>query len=101
MLILLLLSSPVAADPLSAMEAVRNIPGVLNAQEDAGGNLWVMVQNNPKTNWNDVAGVLCKVVRPHQARIFLVKMVDVATVVPKSKPKEWGLLGGANCGMVP
>ena len=98
--VLCLIWAPVAADPQTAVAAVRSIPGISNAMEDNAGNLWVMVQNNPQGQYNLVAANICKIVRPHAARIFLVKVVDVATVVPKSKPKDWGFLGGANCGMV-
>jgi hypothetical protein len=100
-LILLLISIPAFADPQSAVQAVRSIPGVDNAFEDTGGNLFVLVRQNPSAQWNNVAVEICKIVRPHQARIFLVKMVDEATVAPKSKPKDWGLLGAASCGMIP
>ena len=92
--------SPAWADPQSAMAIVSTIPGILKAQEDTAGNLWVVVQNNPQTPWNQVANNICKIVIPHHARIFLVKIVDAASIVPKSKPASWPLLGGANCGMV-
>ena len=98
---LCLASVPALADPQSAMALINSIPGVLKAQEDPGGNLWVVVQNkNPQTQWNNVATNICKAVIPHHARIFLVKIVDAATIAPKSKPKDWALLGAANCGNV-
>ena len=100
LLFLCLLAAPVAADPQSAMATVRGIPGVVDAVADNGGNLFVLVQNSPQGQWNAAAARICKIVRPHEARIFLVKMVDVASVMPKSKPKDWSYLGGANCGMV-
>ena len=86
------------ADAQSAMNAVDAIPGVLKSQVDSGGNMWVVVQNNPQTAWTLVAQNLCKIVIPHQARIFLVKIVDVASVGQKSKPADWTMIGAANCG---
>ncbi len=98
---LCLMSSPAWADPQSAVAAVRAIPGVETASEDAAGNLFVFVKNSPNGQWNRAAAGFCKLVRPHEARIFLVKIIDRDTVKPKSKPTEWGMLGAANCGMVP
>ena len=98
--ILGMIAMPAAADPQSAMALVGTIPGVLKAQEDTAGNMWVVVNNNPQVPWNQVANNICKIVIPHKARVFLVKIVDVASITPKSKPKSWAMLGGANCGMV-
>lgn len=97
---LCLLAVPVAANPQSATATVRLIPGVINAMTDNGGNMFVFVQNNPQGQWNTAAEKICKIVRPHQARIFLVKMIDAASVNQKNKPKDWSMLGGANCGSV-
>jgi hypothetical protein len=94
-------SSIALADSMSAVGAVRTLPGVLNAVDDGRGNLWVAVQNRAGAQWNAYATEMCKVIRPYRARLFLVKVVDFTTIRPKSKPKDWLLLGGANCGMVP
>lgn len=91
---------PAWADPQAAMAIVSSIPGVLRAEEDTAGNLWVAVNDNHKTPWNTVATNICKIVIPQQARIFLVKIVDAASIAPKSKPSQWKMIGGANCGMV-
>ena len=95
-----LIALPSRADPQAAMAIVSSIPGVLRAEEDTAGNLWVAVTDNPKTPWNTVANNICKIVIPQQARIFLVKIVDAASIAPKSKPSQWKMIGGANCGMV-
>ena len=88
------------ADPQSAMAAVREVQGVQQAQEDSSGNLWVMVQRQPNGNYDAAAAQICRMVIHHQARIFLVKMVDAQSVTHKSKPKEWVVMGAANCRMV-
>ena len=100
MILACLWNVPAYADALSAMNAVDSIPGVLKSQVDNAGNMWVVVQNNPQTPWNKVSQNLCKVVIPHQARIFLVKIVDVTSVKQKSKPSDWSMIGAANCGNV-
>ena len=100
-LLLCLWAAPVWADAGTAMATVNGIKGVLGSQVDTGGNLWVVVKNDPQIPWNVVAVNLCKVVRPHQARIFMVKMVDMASVTSKNKSKDWSVIGVASCGMVP
>lgn len=89
------------ADASSAVATVRTLPGVVSANEDGGGNMWVAVQNRSGAQWNAYAVGVCKMVRPHRARVFMVKVVDFTTIRPKSKPKDWLLLGSANCGDVP
>jgi len=94
----MLAAVPALADQLSAVNAVKGMPKVLDAVPDNAGNLWVSVVPDPKIQWNDYAGIVCKVVAPHRARIFLVKMVDNSSVHGK-RPQDWRLIGGANCGL--
>lgn len=96
-----LMSFPAMADPQSALMAVRAVPGVVNAFEDRGGNLWVLVNNTQGARWNPAAANICKLVRQYEARIFMVKLIDAATFNPKNKPKDWTMLGAVNCGMIP
>lgn len=98
---ILLWTNGAQADPASAVAMVRAIPGVINASEDGGGNLWVEVQNRNGAQWNAYAASICTLIRPYHARIFLVKIIDFTTVRPKTKPRDWLMLGGANCSMVP
>lgn len=89
------------ADSAGAVSMVRGLPGVVNASEDGGGNLWVAVQNQNGALWNAYATSICTLIRPQHARIFLVKIVDFTTVRPKTKPRDWLMLGAANCAMAP
>ena len=96
-----LVAAPVHADPASAMAVVNRLPGVVRAAEDNAGNLWVMVNTQPGLDWSTYAAKVCQIVRQHHARIFLVKIVDMRSVQPKKKPKDWTMVGGANCASVP
>ncbi|MDO8608603.1 MAG: hypothetical protein Q7R40_18885 [Phaeospirillum sp.] len=86
------------ADQDSALAAVRSSPGVLDAKIDDRGNLWVMVIKNVKVAWDQYAIQMCTVVRPHQARVFIARIVDVTTVGGGKKPSEWKQLASASCG---
>ncbi len=93
----LVAASPARATVDTAVAIVKQQPRVINAVPDNAGNLWVTVLPDSKVNWSAYAKLLCQVVVPQRARIFLIKVVD-ATTVPKSKsPQGWRLLGGANC----
>ena len=89
-------ASPVLADANSAAQAVQAMPGVIDAIPDNGGNLWVTVAPNPGVQWSKYAAMICQVVKPHQARIFLVKIIDKTSVHSKS-PKDWRMIGAADC----
>jgi len=88
------------ADADSVAAVVKTMPGVVSSQQDNAGNLFVMVNNAPGIDWTRYSAGICKVVIQHHARIFLVKMIDANTVRPRSKPRDWGMLGGANCSVV-
>jgi hypothetical protein len=89
--------APALADVQSAVQSVKAIPRVIDAVPDPAGNLWVTVAPDPAVPWSQFAAVVCNVVRPHKARIFLVKMIDSGSVHSK-QPKDWRMIGGANCG---
>jgi len=91
------LANPAQADINSAVKAVDALPGVLGANPDNAGNLWVMVAPNPGVQWSQYAAQVCLVVLPHHARIFLVKVIDAGSVHSKA-PKDWRMLGAASCG---
>jgi len=92
-------AAPAWADQQSAIAAVRQNPNVVDAIPDNAGNLWVTVGADPKIDWNRFAMLTCTAVQPHHARVFLVKVVDAASVRLSKTPQKWRLLGGANCGV--
>ncbi len=96
-LVALLATNPALADLQSAVNAVRQLNGVLGAVPDNGGNLWVSVVPNPGTPWNQVAANICQVIKGQRSLIFLVKIVDYTSVRTSKKPGDWRKLGGANC----
>ncbi len=86
------------ADQASAVKAVKAQPRVIDAVADASGNLFASVKPEAKVPWDQFASLLCGVVRPHQGRIFSVKVVDLTSVTPAKKPTEWRRLGESRCG---
>ncbi len=88
--------APAQADQDSALAAVRSKPGVMDAQIDTRGNLWVMVKN-ANIAWDQYAAFMCGVVRPHQARVFAVHVVDFTSVGRGRKSGEWKQLAQMNC----
>ncbi|SEH48704.1 hypothetical protein [Magnetospirillum fulvum] len=96
-LIASLTAAPAHADRETALAAIRATPRVLDAQIDDRGNLWAIVKND-QVSWTQFATVLCVVVRPHQARVFSARVVDVTSVGRGRKSSEWKVLAQANCG---
>jgi hypothetical protein len=96
-LIASLAAAPAHADRETALAAIRATPRVLDAQIDDRGNLWAIVKND-QVSWTQFATVLCVVVRPHQARVFSARVVDVTSVGRGRKSSEWKVLAQANCG---
>jgi hypothetical protein len=96
-----LLAAPMTAlaDQDSALAAVRAQPGVLDAQLDDRGSLWVVVKND-KIAWEQYAVFMCTVVRPHQARVFSARIIDVTSVGRGKKSSEWKQLAQANCSLL-
>ena len=97
-LVLLSLPGLALADQDSALAAVRSNKGVVDAKIDDRGNLFVMVIRNDKIAWDQYAAYMCAVVRPHQARVFTSRVIDVTTVGGGKKQGEWKTLAAVNCG---
>jgi hypothetical protein len=95
----LALSIPAAAwaDQASAIAAVRAQPRVIDATIDNGGNMYVSVKAE-KLPWDQYAVQLCNLVRPHQARIFVIRIVDLTTVTAGKRPGDWKVFAQATCG---
>lgn len=90
-------ASPTRADQATAIQAVRAQPRVIDAQADNAGNMFVSVKSD-RVAWNQFADQLCAVVRPHQARIFRIRVVDVTSVAVGQPPAAWKKLAEARCG---
>lgn len=89
--------APAKADQVTAIQAVRAQPRVIDAQMDNSGNLYVFVKPE-KLQWTQLASGLCGVVRPHQARIFRVRIVEVTQANFSKPPATWSRLAEADCG---
>lgn len=93
----LLLSAPVAqADQVSALAAVRSQPKVVDVSADTQGNLYVLVKAE-NISWPQYAAYLCKVVAPHQARIFRVRVIELTKAIRTQPPAKWDRMGEAAC----
>lgn len=96
-IVCLLTPLPALADQATAVQAVRQQPKVIDALVDNGGNMFVSVKNE-KAAWSQYAAHLCNVVKPHHARIFRIRVVDVTAVSFGAPPSAWQKLGEAKCG---
>lgn len=88
---------PARADQASAIAAVRQVYRVVDAKADTGGNLYVLVKEE-NLDWGRYAAALCKLVKPHQARIFRVRMIELTKANNTKPPASWPRLGEAACG---
>jgi hypothetical protein len=93
---LVFLAQPAWADQASAVQAVRAQTRVIDAQADNSGTLYAFVKAD-KVPWDQFAGYLCQVTRPHQARIFKIRVVDVTKANFSQNPNNWPRLGEAAC----
>lgn len=91
-----LAAAPAFADQASAVQAVRGLPKVIDAMADNQGNLYVSVKAE-KQPWDQFATAVCNAVKPHKARIFTVRVVDVLTVAVSKKPASWKVLAESRC----
>lgn len=96
-LALLVTATPALADQATAVQAVRGNPRVIDAQMDTTGNLYAFVKADAKVSWGQFGSYLCNVVRPHQGRIFKVRIVDVTKANFSQPPGNWQRLGEASC----
>lgn len=92
-----LIAAPAYADQATAVQAVRSHDRVIEAQMDATGNLYAFVKFDAKVPWAQFATYLCQVVKPHQGRIFKVRVVDVTKANFSQNPNNWPRLGEASC----
>lgn len=99
LVIMVLVALPFAAhaDEASAIRAVRSAPRAIDAMTDQAGNMYVSVKAG-KGDWDGYAVQLCKMVQPHRARIFRIRVVDAGSVTAGRKPPDWTKLGEARCG---
>ncbi len=96
-LVLLLASTGAQADQASALAMVRSQPKVLDASIDDRGNLYVVVKNENAVAWEQYAAAMCRLVRPHQARVFQSHVIDMTSVGKGAKPAQWKRLAQVNC----
>lgn len=90
-------SAPAWADQASAIAAVRQQPRVVDVSADSQGNMYVLVKAE-NLSWPQYAAFMCKVVAPHQARIFRVRVVELTKAVRTLPEAKWDRLGEASCG---
>ncbi|OJX81308.1 hypothetical protein [Magnetospirillum sp. 64-120] len=84
------------ADQASAIAAVRGQPRVVDVSADNQGNMFVLVKAENIT-WNQYAAYLCKVVAPHQARIFNIRIIELTKAIRTQPAAKWDRLGNAAC----
>ncbi|CAA7611881.1 conserved exported hypothetical protein [Magnetospirillum sp. LM-5] len=96
-LMLSMLAPSARADQVSAIAAVRAQPKVINAQADNSGTIYAFVKAD-KAAWDQYAAYLCQVIKPHQARIFHIRIVDVTKANFSQNPNNWPRLGESACG---
>ncbi|HLO75775.1 MAG TPA: hypothetical protein VK196_04895 [Magnetospirillum sp.] len=89
--------SPAYADQASALQAVKVQPRVIDAKVDNSGNMYVFVKPE-KAPWSQYANALCSIVRPHQGRIFRMRVIDVTQANYSKPPGSWQRLAEADCG---
>lgn len=87
---------PARADQASALQSVRAQPRVVDAQMDNAGNMYVFVKPE-KLQWKMFAGAVCSLVKPHQGRIFRVRVIEVTQANYSKPPASWSRLAEASC----
>ncbi|EME69027.1 hypothetical protein H261_15597 [Paramagnetospirillum caucaseum] len=98
-LCLLLAAAGARADQVTAVAAVRAQPKVLDASIDERGNLYVVVKNE-MVSWEQYGAAMCRLVRPHQARVFQTHIIDMTSVGKGAKPPQWKRLAQVNCAAI-
>ena len=88
---------PARADQGSAIAAVRQQPRVVDVSADTQGNMYVLVKAE-NLSWSQYAAYMCKVVAPHQARIFRVRIIELTKAARTQPAAKWDRLGEASCG---
>lgn len=85
------------ADQASALQAVKGQPRAIDAHVDNSGNMYVLVKPD-KVSWGQYAAALCGVIKPHQGRIFRVRVIDLTQANYSKPPASWQRLAEADCG---
>lgn len=88
------------ADQATALASVRAQPKVLDASIDDRGNLYVVVKNETAVSWDAYGVAMCRLVRPHQARVFQAHVIDMTSVGKGAKPAQWKRLAQINCSAI-
>lgn len=91
------LTVPAWADQASAVQAIRSQNRVLDAKPDNAGTLYVFVKAE-KIAWAQYATYLCQVAKPHQGRVFKIRIVDVTQANFSQNPNNWPRLAESACG---
>ena len=87
---------PAYADQASAVQAVKAQPRVVDARVDNSGNMYVLVKPE-NLSWGQYAAALCHVVRPHQGRIFRIRVVELTQANYSKPPATWQRLAEGDC----
>jgi hypothetical protein len=93
---LLVAATPAFADQTSALDAARRQPRAVDVKIDNQANLYVFVKPE-KLAWGQYAAGMCGVVKPHQGRIFRVRVIDITQVNHAQPPGAWQRLAEADC----
>lgn len=89
--------APAQADQATALAAVKRQPRAIDAMADTSGNMYVLVKSE-KLSWGQYAAALCSIVKPHQARIFRMRIVELTKANYSKAPATWERLAEADCG---
>lgn len=95
--VLLGAAAPAHADQAQAVATVRKISQVVDVKAEPGGNMYVIVKP-VSADWDNFADAVCTLVKPFQARIFKVRVIEISKAVFSKKPQDWTRLGEASCG---
>lgn len=92
----LMFCTPALGDQASAIQALKAQPRVVDARADKSGNMYVLVKAE-NVSWSHFASAVCAFVRPHQGRIFRVRVVELTQADYGKSPASWPRLAEASC----
>ena len=78
------------------MNAVRQQPKAVDVSVDKAGNMYILVKPEG-LKWSDYAAYMCKVVQPHKARVFRVRVIDITKAIRTQPADKWDRAGEAAC----
>ncbi|KAF0223727.1 MAG: hypothetical protein FD176_1753 [Rhodospirillaceae bacterium] len=96
-MMMMAVAAPARADQVSAIAAARQQPRVVDVSVDTQGNMYVLVKAET-LSWPQYAAFMCKVVAPHKARIFRVRVIELTKAARTQPAAKWDRLGEASCG---